>query len=127
MFYPTLFGMSYRETKDGNVHEIQSYKFGQVEVMIRIRKDYCYGLQRDYFDKPNVIGWTREGINGKHHSGIAVLISNAESGRKQMTLGERNAGRIMTDATGSVKEYIALDRNGTGEFMVNAQGVSVWI
>ena len=35
------------------------------------------GLQKDYFDNPNFIGWTREGDEQHIKSGLAVVISNA--------------------------------------------------
>ena len=33
------------------------------------RSNYAYGMQRDYFDHANCIGWTREGDD--EHSGCA--------------------------------------------------------
>ena len=33
----------------------------ELDQLLRIRKDLAYGEQRDYFDDPNCIGWTRSG------------------------------------------------------------------
>ncbi len=62
-----------------------------------MRKEYAYGEQRDYFDHPNCVGWTREGIDENERSGCAVLLSNGEEGFKHMEIGKRHAGKVFTD------------------------------
>ena len=45
---------------------VQNMKFflinvKNIEELLVARKSYAYGMQRDYFDHPNCIGWTRQG------------------------------------------------------------------
>jgi alpha-amylase len=62
VFYPDLYGAHYTgEGQDGNQYEIWLAKVDELETMLHIRRNNAFGAQRDYFDHPNCIGWTREG------------------------------------------------------------------
>ena len=92
-----------------------------------LRKDYAYGLQRDYLDHFNCIGWTREGVEEKQFSGCAVILSNGWEGIKTMKIGRKHAGKIFIDYLQNHPSEILIDENGFGTFYCNAGSVSVWI
>ena len=85
----------------------------------------AYGIQRDYFDHPNCIGWTREGDD--EHGGCAVLLSNSEGGHKNMEVGVRYAGKKFIDLLQKHPAEVTIDEKGWGEFYVTPGSVSVWI
>ncbi|WP_152266564.1 alpha-amylase [Agriterribacter humi] len=127
VFYPALYEAKYSEMKDNNKVYVELNKVDAVENMMKVRKDLAYGTQRDFFDDPNTIGWTREGIDEKGGSGCAVLLSNAGEGSKTMLLGARHANKIFMDCCGGRSEKVKLNDAGEGEFFVNGRSVSVWI
>ncbi len=127
VFYPSLYGGHYSEEKDGENIEIDMPKLDVVQTMLKIRKDFAYGDQYEYFDDQNVVGWTRTGIQEKEYSGMAVLISNGDIGEKTMSLGENNKGRKMIDVLGNQQETITLNDKGEGLFKVGGGTVSIWV
>lgn len=128
LFYPDLYGAKYAdEDKDGNNVEIELIGLPALTQMTCIRRDLAYGFQRDHLDHPNCIGWTREGIPEKEHSGLAVLMSNGEEGFKAMEMGAGHAGKILIDALGNRTEEVQVNEEGWAEFYCNAESVSVWI
>ena len=90
----------------------------ELENLLLARKEYATGGQTDYFDYPNVVGWTREG-------GLAVVLSNGDEGWKHMKLG--NPGDVFVDLLGNRSDEVVIDRDGVGKFMVNARSVSAWV
>jgi alpha-amylase len=90
----------------------------QLERMIKARQMWATGAQTDYFDYPNVVGWTREG-------GAAVVISNGDYGWKHMKVS--CPGRIYIDLLGNRNEEIVTDEEGWADFKCNGRSVSVWI
>ena len=44
-----------------------------------------------------------------------------------MYLGERFAGKKMTDAMNGVEDKVVIGEDGFGEFRVNGGSVSVWV
>ena len=48
----------------------------ELPTLMKIRELYAYGEQHDYFDQPDVIGWTRSGSDEFTGSGLAVVLSN---------------------------------------------------
>ena len=127
VFYPILYEAKYSEMKDNKEVHVELNKVEAVETMITVRKSLAYGMQRDFFDHPNTIGWTREGADDKAGSGCAVLLSNAGEGSKTMLLGERHANKTFVDCCGGRSEKVKLNDAGEGEFFVNGRSVSVWL
>jgi alpha-amylase len=126
VFYPDLYGAHYKDHgNDGNEHEIWLEKVDGIEKLLSARSNNAFGEQRDYFDHPNCIGWTREG--DEDHSGCAVLLSNSENGFKKMEIGKRYAGKRFIDALGKISEEVEIDNEGWGQFLTPAGSVSVWI
>jgi alpha-amylase len=128
LFYPDLYGAHYIDKgRDGNDHEIFLDKVDSIEQLLYARKLFAYGDQRDYFDHPNCIGWTREGVDENEHSGCAVLISNSEAGNKHMEMGKRHANKTFTDYLQKHHGEVLIDENGWGTCFTNPGSVSVWV
>lgn len=128
LFYPDLYGAKYTDkTDEGYEAGVELVALTALPELLRIRRDLAYGIQRDYLDFANCIGWTRAGTDEKTQSGLAVLMSNGEVGLKLMEVGKVHTGKVMVDALGSRAEEVLIDENGFGEFYCNAGSVSVWI
>ena len=126
VFYPDLYGANYKDQgKDGNEYEIFLDKVDAIEELIKARKDFAYGEQRDYFDDAHCIGWTREGDD--EHSGCAVVLSNKDGNQKSMEIGLRYSGKTFYDFTGHLEDKITIDENGWADFPCPAGNVSVWV
>jgi alpha-amylase len=127
VFYPTIYEAKYSEKRGEEEIHIELNKLPCIENMMRVRKQFAYGQQRDYFDHSNTIGWTREGVGRRHFSGCAVVMTNGADGDKYMEVGKRHAGRNFVDVCGSRTDTVTIDANGWGHFLVNENSVSVWI
>ena len=98
-----------------------------LQTLIMVRKDRAYGVQHDYFDNNNYIGWTQEGDEEHINSGLAVVISNAGEGYKRMYVGTDNAGLKYIDSLGNCNEEVTIDDDGCGNFNVKGRSISVWV
>jgi alpha-amylase len=127
VFYTGLYGASYTVQKDDKSYDINLQKVESIEQLLLVRKCLAYGLQRDYFDHPNTVGWTREGVDEMQHSGVAIVLANGSDGEKNMELGKRHANKVFIDITGHRKEKISTDENGKAKFLANGRTISVWI
>ena len=98
-----------------------------IDILLNARKKYAYGDQVDYFDHPSTVGFIRTG-DGEHvNSGLVFLISNDEAGSKTMCLGKEHAGEVWCEITGSIPDEVTLDKEGNGEFSVDARNLAVWV
>ena len=97
----------------------------ELDQLLRIRKDLAYGEQRDYFDDPNCIGWTRSGT--EESAPIACVISNAAASAKRMEIGQAYARQTYYDALGNYQEPVQIQEDGWADFPVSERSVSVWI
>lgn len=121
--YPCVFYGDYK----GIPHDrIRSYK-QLLDKMMKLRKQKAYGVQHDYLDDPDVIGWTREGDPEHKDSGLAVVLSDGKGGTKRMYIGRQFAGAHFSDVMGNAKYNIKIDDEGCGNFYVNRDAVSVWV
>ncbi len=127
IFFPDLYGSTYTDKgKDGNEYEIILPKCEELEGLMKARKDFAYGMQRDYLDHPNCIGWTREG-NDTSKTGCAVLLSNGDDGNKWMEVGSKFAGKVFVDYLQTSEGEITINEHGWAEFRVKGGKVSVWV
>lgn len=126
VFYPDLYGASYKDHgEDGVEHEIFLDKVDAIEELIKARKDFAYGNQKDYFEDAHCLGWVREGDDD--HSGCAVVLSNKDAYHKPMEIGIQYAGKTFYDFTGHLDNKIIIDENGWADFPCPAGNVSVWV
>ncbi|MEO0828827.1 MAG: alpha-amylase domain-containing protein, partial [Cyanobacteria bacterium J06642_9] len=61
----------------------------------------------------------------KHPGGMAVVLSNGETGTKWMEVGQANCTYI--DLTEHISESVTTNDEGWGEFRCNSGSVSVWV
>ena len=99
-----------------------------------IRKTLAYGMQYNYWDDPECIGWTRVGRTGKEDKeGCAVLLNTARRKMKKRMFVGRSTDRGeklpwtsvigARDAVGAV----VLDESGWGVFEVAARSAAVYL
>ena len=120
--YPCVFYGDYY----GIEHDGIEPKGEMLRPLMRARAKRAYGEQHDYFDDPNVIGWTREGDEEHPDSGLAVLLTNSDQAAKRMYVGPNRAGAVYVDLTGNVEESVTIEEDGHGLFKVGGGSVSVW-
>lgn len=126
IFYGDYYGAHYKDMgKDGNEYEIwMDCHQTLIDAFLRVRQHYAYGEQKDYFDHPSTIGWTRSG-DSDHPGGMAVVMSNGTEGSKWMEIGHPNCTYI--DTTKHIQETITTNAEGWAEFRTQGGSVSVWI
>ena len=95
--------------------------------LIKVRRAYSYGEQRDYFDDEHLVGWVRCGDIEHENSGAAVVMSDGAGGTLPMEIGAGFAGESFFDVTGVCTEPVVVDRDGVGRFAAGDRGVSVWL
>ncbi len=127
IFYPAVYEAKYLDTHQEQEVYIELNRVQGIERLIEARSRISYGVQRDYLDHPNVIGWTRQGDLEHEFSGCAVLMSNGDMGTKRMSMGPENAGRRLVDLLGRQQEVMQLDENGEADFTVGPGAVAVWV
>ena len=101
---PDLHGATYsasHPTKHHNV-AITLHPVPHLNWLTRLRRTHAHGPQHDFishlnpFDgtpnpDPNLIAWTREGLEGHPGTGLAVLLSKDSGGTRRMFVGSRHA------------------------------------
>lgn len=126
VFYCDYYGAHYVDKgRDGNEYEI--WMDSHREILDRLligRRHFAYGPQYDYFDHPNVVGWTRLGSE-EHPRAMAVLLSNGAEGSKWMEVGKPKTK--FYDLTSHIKHSITTNDDGWAEFRCNGGSVSVWV
>lgn len=119
--YPCIFYGDYY----GIEYEHISPKNNTLDLLLYLRKTFCYGQQDDYFDHPHIIGWIRRG--DPNHLPIAIVMSNQQGGIKQMYVGKEYAGCQFYDYLGHISNYVQIDQNGNGRFQTTDKNVSVYV
>ncbi|ROR14613.1 alpha-amylase [Erwinia sp. JUb26] len=126
LFYPDLYGTSYRdEGDDGEQYEIEMPVVAELEALIRARQLYAHGVQTEWFDHANCIAFARSGT--EELPGCVVVMSNGDEGEKVLELGENFAGKVWSDYLGHREEQVESDENGVATFRCNPGSVSVWV
>lgn len=126
VFYADYYGAEYEDWgRDGQRYPIVIPAFKSwIDQFLFARHHYGHGEEYDYFDHPNVIGWTRLG-NAEHPQAMAVLISNGFEGYKWMEVGMPN--QVFRDLTGQMQMTITSNAQGWAEFRCLGGSVSVWV
>ncbi len=126
IFHGDYYGAEYEDRgRDGNTYKIVLPSHKQfIDQCLYARKNFAYGPQYDYFDHPDIIGWTCLG-DDKHPKAMAVLLSDGPEGIKPMEVGKPNTK--FHDLTGNIKEPIETNDQGWGEFSCKGGSVSIWV
>ena len=126
VFYGDYYGASYRDRgKDGKDYDIVLESHRPIlDRLLQARRDYAYGIQHDYFDHPNTVGWTRLGTQA-HPKSMAVIMGNGDVGTKWMDVGKPNTTYI--DITTAVSTPVLTNPDGWGNFSCQGGSVSVWV
>lgn len=112
--YPCVFWNDYQAKEDWLL------------TLMSIRKKYAYGDQHDYFDDPDIVGWTREG-NSQHPEGLAVVLSDRTAGDKRMLIGKSHIAEVYVNVLHPDEECVIIDEQGEGLFHVGDGSLSVYI
>jgi len=123
VFYTDYYGGSY--TVNDNTIELAPVP--HLYKMLKIRQHLFEGEQADYFDHPNVVAWCIKGSEQNKHTGFVVVLSNSDDGFKEMNVGKHNASQRFVDITGSFKDAIVTNEEGSAIFSVKAGSISIWI
>lgn len=99
----------------------------ELTTLMHARKKYAYGVQHDYFNNPNLVGWTREGLRDVVGSGLAVVMSNDQSGLIKMYVGIHHAGKTWINLMSNENEEVVIDKHGFGYFCVFGRTVAVYV
>lgn len=121
IFYADYFGVSYSDR--GYDIYMPSHRW-LIDKFLYARQNYAYGEQYDYFDRPDIIGWTRLG-DEEHPQAMAVIMSDGAGGSKWMEVGKPNSQ--FYDLTEHIKEPVYTNEFGWGEFFCPGGSVSVWV
>lgn len=120
--YPCVFYGDYYGVPHNNLGAVKELK-----LLLALRRDAAYGVQNDYFDHPSIVGWTREGDSNHENSGLAVIMTISQGGKKKMYMGTKFAGMVFRDRLEHVAQTVVIDRNGFGDFMVKDGSISIWV
>ena len=121
--YPCIFYGDYYGT---NGEFAQAGIKDEIDVLAKIRRNFAFGDQDDYFESPSTIGWVRHG-NENHPNKCAVIISIGDMDTIRMFMGEEQIGKTYADYTGNNEGKVHIDDEGFGDFMVGPGSVSVWV
>lgn len=120
--YPCVFYGDYYGVPSSNLPPVKELK-----TMLKLRKEKAYGVQHDYIDDVDVIGWTREGDDVHENSGLAVIMTDSKGGTKEMYVGKHFAGMEFVDSLERSEEKVVIDDEGYATFTVADGSVGVWV
>ncbi|PWN24529.1 thermostable alpha-amylase [Jaminaea rosea] len=126
--YPCIFlgDLDGCHSEDGA--SISTPPMSDLAKFLQVRRYFAFGEQRDYWDHPSCVGWTRGG--SEQHDGMAVVLCvGEEEGKKWMEVGQRYKGTEWVDAIGWLGEGASVKVNDEGwaEFRSPAHSVGVWV
>jgi len=121
--YPCVFYGDYYGIPNNGIPEGRQW----LVKMMKARSECAYGLQHDYFDNPDLIGWTREGDDEHISSGLAVVLTDSNEGSKSMYIGTQHANKQFFDCTGGFANPVTINGDGCAVFPVHGGSVSVWV
>jgi len=121
--YPCVFYGNYFGVKSMEGPSFQK----RIDLMMDLRRTNVYGAQHDYFDDPDVVGWTLEGDEEHGGKGLAVVLTNRGGGDKAMLVGKQHAGEVWVDALQHKKHEVVIDPEGYGVFSCDNGSMSIWV
>lgn len=119
--YPCIFYGDYYGIEHNEITGHQD----MIDNLIEIRQKYVYGEQTDYFEAPQLIGWTLSG-DAKHPGSLAVVISTGDAQTLTMNVGVDQVGKTYVDLTGGNQNEIIIDEEGNGDFEVGPGTLAAW-
>jgi len=120
--YPCVFYGDYYGIPNNNIPAGRQW----LAPMMAARRLSAYGAQHDYFDSPDLVGWTREGDDEHPGSGLAVVLTDSSEGSKHMYVGARHANARFRDVLGGFAAPVTIGGDGCAVFPVHGGSVSVW-
>ncbi len=96
----------------------------ELPLLMEIREDCAFGTQNDYFDEPDIVGWTREG--SEEGPGCAVVLSRQDGGAKLMNVGAAHAGERWVCVLGE-ENFVQIDDEGSAHFSAGDTLISVYL
>ena len=96
----------------------------ELPLLMEVREGCAFGQQHDYFDEPDVIGWTRAGSD--EGPGCAVVISRRDGAEKRMEVGIDHAGERWVCVLGE-EGSVEIDEDGFADFPAAGALVSVYL
>lgn len=126
VFEPDYHGARYvGRGYDGLEHAVNlpSHRY-LLDRFLWARRHYGHGVQEDYFDHCNRIGWTRLGDPG-HAGAMAVLLSDGMGGSKWMDV--KRPGAVFYDICGHDRDCVIANEEGWAEFHCPGGSLSVWV
>ncbi len=99
----------------------------QLETLLKARTHLAYGEQLAYFNDSSVVGFTRLGDDSHAHSGLAVIMTDTDSGTLRMCVGTRFIGQTMVDCLGNCTTKVVVESDGCAVFAANGGSVSVFV
>lgn len=95
-----------------------------LDRLLFARSHFAYGDQYDYFEHPNLVGWSRLGTPA-YPRAMAVVLSNGQGGEQWMEVGKPHAQFI--DVTQHMAKSVWTNGEGWGKFGCRGSSVSVWV
>ncbi|MGP1498626.1 MAG: alpha-amylase, partial [Schaalia odontolytica] len=98
----------------------------ELPILMEIRARAAVGPQHGAFDHPDVVGFSREGIDEIPGSGCAVILSDRMAAEKTLYVGQRHAGQEWECIIGGHASVRVTD-DGTLTGAVSDGGLSVYV
>ena len=117
VFYGDLYGMP----NGGNIPAVQ-----ELPLLMEIRRRFSYGTQHDFLDACDIIGWTREGDSEHPGSGLAVVLTDRNGGKKRMYVGKHHAGETWSCVLGEQADT-QVETDGWATFSTLGGRLSVYL
>ncbi|MDO5119516.1 MAG: alpha-amylase [Coriobacteriales bacterium] len=96
----------------------------ELPLLMEIRMNHAFGRQCDYFDEPDIVGWTRQG--SEEGPGCAVVLSRRDGGEKLMEVGTAHAGEHWVCVLGEENE-VTIGDDGFAVFPAASALTSVYL
>ena len=120
VFYGDMYGIPHN-----NIKPVK-----KLPRLLEIRQKYGWGEQKDYFNHPNRIAWTRG-------SGMVVIMSNNSVEPCDPNDPDRvddgqwiqhgRPGQVFVDLLGNRLEEVVVNDHGWAKFLVGTSSVSIWV
>lgn len=117
----------HKQDENGQPTKETTQAVSSLDKILKARKYFAFGEQRDYWDHPACVGWVRMGT--EEHDGCAVVLCiGDDEGVKRMEVGKEKAGQVYVDALGWMPDVeITVGDDGWAEFKSPAYSVGIWV